>query len=80
MALDPSEEARYVLERADSDGTRWYVSRWKPPLITEPGGDSHAMEGGWVTIVPLGLDQTDESAMPLLLQMEIPLPAEHMMP
>jgi 5'-nucleotidase len=31
MGLDLSEEARYVLARADSDGTRWYSSRWKPP-------------------------------------------------
>jgi len=35
MGLNESEEARYVLARADSDGTRWFVSRWKPPLQTE---------------------------------------------
>lgn len=68
MGLDESEEARYVLARADSDGTRWYSSRWKPPHVTEPGGDSHALKGGWVTVTPLGLDQTAESAFPLLQQ------------
>jgi len=80
MALDPSEEGRYVLARADSDGTRWYTSRWKPPLVTEAGGDSHLMTLGWVTIVPLGLDQTAEGAFSQLLQLEIPLPAQVMAP
>lgn len=68
MALDPSEESRYVMSRVDSDGTRWYVSRWKPPLTAEAGGDTAALIGGWVTITPLGLDQTVESAFPLLHQ------------
>lgn len=74
MSLDRSEEARYVLARADSDGTRWYTSRWKPPKETTPGSDSHALEGGWVTIAPLGLDQTAEVAFPLLQQLELPAP------
>ena len=74
MGLDLSEEARYVLVRADSDGTRWFKSRWKPPLITTPGGDTHALSGGWVTIAPLGLDQTVETAIPHLQQLELPVP------
>ena len=80
MALDPSEESRYVMARADSDGTRWYTSRWKPPLVTEAGGDSHLLGLGWVTIVPLGLDQTADGAVPQLLQFEIPLPVEFSSP
>jgi 5'-nucleotidase len=68
MGLDRSEEARYVLSRADSDGARWYLSRWKPPKEIAPGGDSYALSRGWVTIAPLRLDQTAESAFPLLLQ------------
>ncbi len=68
MGLDRSEEARYVLSRADSDGTRWYLSRWKPPKEMAPGGDSYALSRGWVTIAPLSLDQTAERAFPLLLQ------------
>jgi 5'-nucleotidase len=76
MALDLSEEARYVLARADSDGTRWYTSKWKPPKETTPGGDTHALAGGWVTIAPLGLDQTAEGAFPLLHQLELALPGE----
>ncbi len=75
MGLDPSEEARYVLAKADSDGTRWYASRWKPPVETEPGGDSHAVNGGWVTVTPLGLDQTAEIAFPLLQQFQLTPPA-----
>jgi len=74
MGLDLSEEARYVMVRADSDGTRWYTSRWKPPLETTPGGDSHALADGWVTISPLGLDQTAEGAFPLLQQFELEVP------
>lgn len=74
MGLDRSEEARYVLSRADSDGTRWYVSRWKPPERAIPGGDTHALAGGWVTIAPLGLDQTAEGAILLLQQLDLPGP------
>ena len=74
MGLNESEEARYVLARADSDGTRWFVSRWKPPLQTEPGQDTHALNAGWVTIVPLGLDQTAEMAFPMLQQLPLEAP------
>ena len=74
MGLDLSEEARYVMARADSDGTRWYTSRWKPPLETTPGGDSHALADGWVAISPLGLDQTAEGAFPMLQQFELEVP------
>ncbi len=75
MGLDRSEEARYVLSRADSDGSRWYTSRWRPPKDREPGTDSHALDAGWVTIVPLGLDVTAEVAFPMLQQQQLSLPA-----
>jgi 5'-nucleotidase len=75
MGLDLSEEARYVLARADSDGTRWYTSRWKPPQDAVPGGDTHALAGGWVTIAPLGLDQTADTAFDLLQQFDLRAPA-----
>jgi 5'-nucleotidase len=71
MGLDPSEEARYVLSKVDSDGTRWYVSRWKPPIETEPGRDSHALNAGWVTVTPLGLDQTADEGLLLLQQLQL---------
>ena len=74
MALDQSEEARYVLVREDEDGTRWYEGRWSTPRGTEPGGDSHALNAGWVTIVPLGLDQTAQRAFPMLQQLELARP------
>ncbi len=74
MGLDESEEGRYVLARADSSGTRWYTSRWKPPRETEPGGDTHALNAGWVTITPLGLDQTAEVAFPMLQQLRLEPP------
>ncbi|MFV2071659.1 MAG: 5'/3'-nucleotidase SurE [Thermoanaerobaculales bacterium] len=75
MALDRSHESRYVLVREDEEGTRWYDSRWSPPQVTEPGGDSHALAAGWVTIAPLGLDQTAERAFPLLQQLELSRPS-----
>jgi len=74
MGLDPSEVARYVAVRVDDDGTRWYSSSWKPPVVSTPGGDTHGMAGGWVTLVPLGLDLTVDSAVPFLLQLEIASP------
>ncbi len=74
MGLDESEEGRYVLARADSSGTRWYTCRWKPPRETEPGGDTHALNAGWVTITPLGLDQTAEVAFPMLQQLRLEPP------
>ena len=74
MGLDRSEEARYVLSRADSDGTRWYTSRWRPPKDTEPGRDSHVLDAGWVTIVPLGLDVTADVAFPMLQQQRLSSP------
>ncbi len=74
MGLNESEEARYVLARTDSNGTRWYVSRWKPPVQTEAGQDTHALNIGWVTIVPLDLDQTAEIAFPMLQQLSLEPP------
>jgi len=74
MGLARSDSARYELAREDPDGTHWYTSRWAPPSKTEAGGDSHALNLGWVTIVPLGLDQTAERAMPLLQQLELQPP------
>lgn len=74
MGLDRSQEARYVLARTDSDGRRWYTSVWKPPASPAAGGDTHALHSGWVTLVPLGLDQTDDSVFTLLQQMQLAAP------
>jgi 5'-nucleotidase len=74
MGLDRSDEARYELAGEDPDGTRWYVSRWSPPKNPEPGSDSRALNSGWVSITPLGLDQTAEIAFPMLQQLRLPAP------
>ena len=74
MGLDRSDEARYELARVDSDGVRWYVSRWRPPTDPEPGSDSRALGSGWVSITPLGLDQTVENVFPMLQQFQLPVP------
>lgn len=77
MGQDLSDEARYEMVREDTDGTRWYLSRWSPPTNPEPGSDSRALGSGWVTITPLGLDQTAEIAFPMLQQLRLtPPPAE----
>lgn len=72
MGLDPSAEARYEMSRVDSDGVRWYVNRWRPPVETEMGRDSHSLELGWVTIAPLGLDHTAEAALIPLQALDLP--------
>lgn len=74
MGLDRSDEARYELARVDSDGIRWYISRWRPPTNPQPGSDSRALNSGWVAITPLGLDQTAEIAFPILQQLRLPTP------
>jgi 5'-nucleotidase len=72
MGLDESAVATYELSRVDSDGVRWYVNKWSPPVVTEPGGDSHALNQGWVTIAPLGMDHTAEAALLPVQQLQLP--------
>jgi 5'-nucleotidase len=55
-------------------GARWYRSRWRPPVETEPGTDNRALESGWVAIAPLGLDQTDYRALSIIEEMELAAP------
>lgn len=74
MSLAPPSVARFEEVRSEP-GVRWFRSRWRPPLAAEPGSDSAALADGWVTIVPLGLDQTDYRLFPALEALEPEAPA-----
>jgi 5'-nucleotidase len=74
MGLAPPEVARYELVREEG-GVRWFRSRWLPPIELEPGSDVRALELGWVSIVPLGLDHTHYPSLSLLEELELDPPA-----
>jgi 5'-nucleotidase len=77
MGLTPPEVARYDLVR-EEDGARWFRSHWRPPIELEAGTDTRALEEGWVTIVPLGLDHTHYPSLPLLQELEPSEPAKQL--
>lgn len=72
MGIAPPEISRFELVR-EAEGARWYRSRWRPPAGGQLGTDVHALKMGWVSIVPLGLDQTDYHALSII--QELPLTA-----
>ncbi len=49
----------------EENGVRWYKSDWEPAEGAF-GTDSAAIRAGWVTLTPLGLDQTQYHTLPLL--------------
>lgn len=65
MGLAPDAESRYVLEREEA-GAGWYVARWRPAEGDDRGTDVQALEEGFITVVPLALDQTNYRALPEL--------------
>jgi 5'-nucleotidase len=65
MGLAPDQLNAYEQVR-EEDGVRYYKSRWFPPADLEDGTDNLALREGWVTLVPLSLDATDYSAIPVL--------------
>lgn len=73
MGLAPDRVNRYELDREEG-GTRWFRSRWAPPEEHTPGADTRELEQGWVTVVPLGLDQTAFEALPGLLELDFAPP------
>jgi 5'-nucleotidase len=74
MGLAADRINRYDLDRREG-GVRWYRSRWAPPVETTPGSDTLELGHGWVTVVPLGLDQTAYQALPRLQALELSPPA-----
>jgi 5'-nucleotidase len=75
MGLTPPEVAGYEVVR-EEEGVRWFRSQWRPPAELEPGTDIRALEEGWVSIVPLGLDHTHYPTLPLLQELEITGPSQ----
>jgi 5'-nucleotidase len=73
MGIAPPEIARFELMR-EEDGARWYRSRWRPPTEGQPGTDIRALQMGWVSIVPLGLDQTDYRALSVVEELQLTVP------
>jgi 5'/3'-nucleotidase len=76
MSVAPPAVARFEQVRED-EGVRWFRSRWRPPVESEPGTDSAALHAGWVAIAALGMDQTSYQAIPFLLTLE---PVEPQLP
>ncbi len=77
MSVTPPAVARFEQVR-EEEGVRWFRSRWRPSLVSEPGTDSAALHAGWVAIAALAMDQTSYQAIPLLLTLDLvepPLPA-----
>ena len=65
MGLAPDAVSRYDVVRREGDSL-WVKSVWSPPVETERGTDTVALSEGWITLVPLGLDQTDLDALAAL--------------
>ena len=73
LAADPKSHFEVVRREGE---TRWLRSVWVPPANQPVETDAGALMRGWVTIVPLGLDQTSFRAFPALeWLMGIPAPA-----
>jgi 5'-nucleotidase len=70
MGLAPDAVSRYDVVRRDGD-TLWVKSVWSPPVESLRGTDTVALADGWVTLVPLGLDQTDLGALAALQDLEL---------
>jgi len=66
MSTARSEQTEFVLVRTGEDGTAYYQPKWRPAQSEDRGTDTWALDAGYVTIVPLGLDQTALEAFPLL--------------
>ncbi len=51
------------------DGTRILKAIWSPARDDELGTDNHALADGWVSIAPLGLDQSSLPALATLVEL-----------
>lgn len=65
VGLQPALEERYE-ERPGPRGERLFVSVYRDPEHDAPGTDVQALAGGFVTVTPLSLDQTDYRRIPEL--------------
>jgi 5'-nucleotidase len=65
MGLARDEINGYEVVR-EEDGALFLRGKWSPPTEDAPGTDTEALLAGWVSLVPLHLDQTALSALPAL--------------
>jgi 5'-nucleotidase len=65
MDLSPDEVSRYVQVKQEGESV-FYRSQWKPTAHPDTGSDALAVSEGWVSVVPLSLDQTRHSSLAML--------------
>jgi len=63
MSLVADEDSSYEVIRREG-ARRWLSGRWVPGVEGSPDADVAALAAGWVTLTPLGLDQTAYRAYP----------------
>jgi len=66
MSTARSEKVAFERVGTEPDGTVLYRPHWRPARSEDHGTDTWALDAGYVTIVPLGLDQTRLDAFPVL--------------
>jgi 5'-nucleotidase len=57
MGLAPDAVSGFEVV-SEAEGERWYRSHWAPPEGDADGTDTAALLSGWVSVAPLGLDQS----------------------
>lgn len=65
MDPSPSSVEGFKLVREEG-GSRWYKSTWAPAPGGVADGDVVLLDAGWVTVTPLGIDQTAWTSFPAL--------------
>ncbi|NOZ95100.1 MAG: 5'/3'-nucleotidase SurE [Acidobacteria bacterium] len=63
MSLVPDADSSYEVIRREG-ARRWLSGHWVPGVETSPDADVAALAAGWVTMTPLGLDQTAYRSFP----------------
>ncbi len=74
MSLAADVDSWYEVVREEG-GSRWFRGHWKPSETAASDTDVAALEAGWVTLTPLGVDQTAYRAYPALEALaKLPVP------
>jgi 5'-nucleotidase len=68
MGLTPPDRFGFDAVRRTDDAV-WYSGYWRPPIDGEPGSDIRLIRAGWIPIVPLGLDQSQDASMAVLQEL-----------
>lgn len=73
MGLAPDQVSRYEVVRSEG-GIRYLKSVWRPPVADERGADATWIRAGFVTVVPLSVDQTAVASFAALQDFELSPP------